>query len=248
MRASRLVALILAAAVLAPLRVSAQGVFDMGVLTNSLSQSAVIQHEPRRAAQMRQQRQAASAGLLGHAMAVQAAAGPAPALRYTPTPALARETAAAMVARLRPSNPTATDMLQGQLGRHDYRDIWRGLAGRSGLRDDNATDAVEAYMILGWLVANNQVNTADDPAGVQEVRRQLAGPLAGDPALADPATRAALGEEVKLLFVVVHSGWQSAQREGNLAAYANGIAQIFMQFSGQDLRRVALTSAGFRPR
>ena len=65
--------------------------------------------------------------------------------------------------------------------------------------------------------------------------------------LSNPSTRAQLGEELKLLFVVVHAGWQGTQREETLAAYANGIAGMFQQFGGEDLRRVALTDTGLQP-
>lgn len=225
-------------------------VFDMGALTNSLSMSGVIQHEERRAAQLRNQpgpRAAAQAGLVGAAMA---AAPPAqlPSLRYTPTPALALATVEGMAGRLQAGDPRAAAALQEALRGQDYRAIWRRLIGTSGFRDNDAVDAVAAYLILGWLIANGITDPPDDPAGTQAVRRQLAAPLAANPALADPATRAALGEETKLLFVVLHAGWQSAAREGRLAAYAQGAARIFQSFGGQDPRRLVITAAGFRPR
>lgn len=228
-------------------------VFDMGVLTNTLSMDAVAQHERRRAAAQPQQRAArpaaASAGLLGAAMSgPPPAAGSEPRLTYRPTPELARRAGTDLVGRLRGTNPEAARVLERQLAGVDHNAVWRRLVGTSGLRGDDAVDAVAAYMILGWLVANGVTNAPDDPAGAQAVRRQLAGPLAANPALADPATRAAVGEEMKLLFVVLHAGWQAAGREGTLSAYAAGVARMFERFGGQDPRRVALTSAGFRLR
>ena len=36
--------------------------------------------------------------------------------------------------------------------------------------------------------------------------------------------------------MVLHAGWQGAQREETLPAYANGIAAMFQQFSGEGVK------------
>ncbi|MBC7945841.1 MAG: hypothetical protein H7X91_11400, partial [Burkholderiales bacterium] len=77
------------------------------------------------------------------------------------------------------------------------------------------------------------------------VRAQVARSLAANATFANPHTRAELAEEMKLLFVTLHAGWQSARREGNLKPYADGVARMFQQFTGNDLRAMRLTERGF---
>ena len=74
--------------------------------------------------------------------------------------------------------------------------------------------------------------------------RQMLVKLAENPRVAAPATRAALGEELKLLFVTLHAGWQSARREGSLDEYSRGVAALW-RAQGDDLRGIRLTGAGF---
>lgn len=50
---------------------------------------------------------------------------------------------------------------------------------------------------------------------------------------------------MKLLYVTLHAGWQSAVKEGSTARYSDGIARIWRQQSGRDLRALSLTNAGF---
>ena len=69
--------------------------------------------------------------------------------------------------------------------------------------------------------------------------------LASDPRFSSPVARAKLGEEFKILFVTLHSGLQSAQREGKMQAYSNSIAQMIRAQSGRDPRARTLTDRGF---
>jgi hypothetical protein len=114
----------------------------------------------------------------------------------------------------------------------------------AGLRDNDAADAVTAYTLLGWQIAKQDASEISN-AKVQAVRRQIAPALAANPRLAAPAARGALGEEMKLLFVTLHAGWQSAVKEGNTARYSDGVARMWRQQSGRDLRALSLTDAGF---
>ena len=57
-----------------------------------------------------------------------------------------------------------------------------------------------------------------------------------------------MAEEIKILFVTLHAGWQGARREGSVRGYADGIARMFAEQAGQPLRTIALTDRGFVPR
>lgn len=172
--------------------------------------------------------------------------GAAVSLAYQPTAELRRETVDGYVSRLAQSDPEAARAVRDQFGRHDYAQVWRGLTLGTGLSERDAADSMAAFMMLGWMIANDSLDNPD-PAHVQAVRAQLGPALVGEPRLSDPATRAALGEETKLLFVTLHAGWQGAQREGRLPEYADGVAAMFRRL-GVDMRALRLTDAGFARR
>lgn len=161
---------------------------------------------------------------------------------YTSTPALRKQAVAEFVQRAKQTQPEAASVGQ-QLTQHDYNGIWRGIAGRYGLSANDTADALTAYTVLGWLITNGADDT--NAAAVRAARGQIAAQSAGNPQFQSSADRAKLGEEFKILFVVLHSGWQSAMREGTLDVYRNGVANMFAQHSGTDLRSLNLTSAGF---
>lgn len=163
-------------------------------------------------------------------------------LAYTPTKALQQQAEQAMLRRLERQNPAAAQALGSQFAQHDFGAVFKGLVEPFGLRDDDAVDIMTAYTVLDYLIASG----AADPsrAGVRAVRERVAAQLAGDPQFA-AALRPQLGEEIKLLFVTLHAGWQTARRDGGLPAYAEGVTKLFAQQSGVDLRRLTLTAQGF---
>ena len=82
-------------------------------------------------------------------------------LAYTPTPTLARETLSGFVMRLRANNPQAAAALEQQLSQNDYSEVYQGLIAGTGLHDGDAADALTAYLVLGWMIANgNPTNPA----------------------------------------------------------------------------------------
>ena len=161
---------------------------------------------------------------------------------YTSTPALRKQALAEFVGRASKTQPAAASVGE-QLTRHDYNAIWRGIAGRYGLSANDAADTLTAYTVLGWLIANGADDT--NPTAVRAARAQIAAQSAANPQFRSPAERANLGEEFKILLVILHSGWQAAMREGTLATYRKEVADMFAQQSGADLRALDLTSAGF---
>ena len=166
---------------------------------------------------------------------------------YQPTPTLAKQTQAAFLERLGRTNPAAAQDLSAQLNWNDYQTVWRDLAKGTGMRGGDAADAQAAYVVLCWMIATG--STTDlDPAAFAGVRGQIAPRLATEPRLAAPRTMAALGEELKLLAVITHAGWQAARREDHLPAYADGVAEQFRKTSGQDVRALVLTPGGFAAR
>lgn len=164
-------------------------------------------------------------------------------LAYESTPALRGEALQAFAARA--PDAAAAEAVRAAFAKHDYDKAYRGLIAPFGLAADDVADAMTAYLVLGWLI----VNRADDPhpGSVQAARDQIAETLADDPRYADAKGRGPAGEEFKLLFVATHAGWNSARKDGTLAAYEDGIARN-LAMSGFDMKTLDLTGAGFTAR
>jgi len=165
---------------------------------------------------------------------------------YTPTPALRQQTVQGFVSRLKASNPAASQAIAANFGpgKYDYSKIYRDLTQDVGLRENDATDVLASYMILGWMIVNNVTNDKAVTAPMaQGLRTQLAPLLADNPQARTHAAQ--VGEEMKLQTVVVHSGWQSAIKQGKLTAYRQGINTMFKTQYGMDMTQFKLTSQGF---
>ncbi|MDT7934679.1 MAG: hypothetical protein RQ833_08755 [Sphingomonadaceae bacterium] len=163
--------------------------------------------------------------------------------RYQPSEALRRDALDGYVSRLRKTNPRAAAAVAEQFGRHDSGRIYSGIVSPFGLRGDGLADSMTAYTLLGWMVANGKSDPT--PGQVAAVRKQVRARLAANPQFTNPANRGKLGEELKLLFVTLHSGWRSAIREGNGNAYADGVQALFQKQTGQNMRALRLTDQGF---
>ncbi|WP_407572964.1 hypothetical protein [Deinococcus altitudinis] len=169
-------------------------------------------------------------------------------LAYTPTPALKKATVAGYVSRLKASDPAASKAVAAAFapGKYDYASIYSGLAKGYGLKDNDATDVMTVYLVLGYVIVNNvQDDKALTPKMVQGVRSQFGPQLAKNPKLTAPGVAGQLGEEMKLQTVIVHGGWQAAIKEKTLPAYQQGIATMFKTQWGLDLKSVRLTAQGF---
>ena len=78
------------------------------------------------------------------------------------------------------------------------------------------------------------------------MRAQVASLMAATPAAHSNSLRSQTAEEMKLMTVIVHSGWQSSRKEGNLQAFSDQTASVFRQQYGLDLRSVKLTGSGLQ--
>ena len=168
-------------------------------------------------------------------------------LSYRPSAATQKQVQAEFLSRLEAKDPAAAKQVSSEFARLDIDRVFNGLLGGTGLRADNLADILASYTALGYLIANNDMGDPD-PAGLRALRDQIAPRLAANPRTSGPSVRAKVGEELKLLFVTLHAGWLSAKKEGNLTQYSAGVARLFQQQGGADLRRVALTDRGFVPR
>lgn len=177
-----------------------------------------------------------------------AAKTPAASFAYTPTPALRQQTVQGYVNRLKANNPAAAQAVAANLGpgKHDYGQVYRGIVQGTGLRENDAADNLAAYLVLGWMIVNDVRQASGLPAGAPRgVRAQLAPKLAANAQLTKPGTAAQLGEELKLLLVVVQGGWQAALKENTLPQYRQGVAAMFKNQYGLNMAQLKLTPQGF---
>jgi hypothetical protein len=163
-------------------------------------------------------------------------------LSYRPSAQASRTALDAYLDRLGKTNPSAAAAAGPQMRQHDLTQIYLGIVGPLGLHDGSVADAYAAYDLLGWTI----VNGAPDPDApqVKGVRDQLAPALAASPGVTRNTT--ALGEELKIRFVMLFTAWQGARREGTLPQLAQKVDAMF-QKDGLSLRGLKLTQAGFHP-
>lgn len=216
------------------------GALDLGQLGTSLG----VNHAVGRLAQRQSRASLRAPGR--RAMQLQPS-GPAArssvSLGYAATPALKRQAMAEFIDRIRQKDPDVASTVQRAFGGHDYARVYDGLVRGDGLAGNDLASSMTAYTVLGWGIANGNLREPSR-ASVRAVRTQVATALADDPSLTAPGMRAKLGEEFKILFVTLHSGLQSAQREGRLREFSDEVAQMLRAQSGRDPRSVRLTDQG----
>ncbi|MBF9219662.1 hypothetical protein [Hymenobacter ruricola] len=190
-----------------------------------------------------------SLGEVARANAGKSTARPAgtASLAYTSTPALRARTVQAYVDRLKPTNPTAAQAVVASLGpgKNDYGPVYLQMTKDSGLRENDAADNLASFLILGWMIVNNvQDGNAITVPMARGVRAQITPLLAANTKLRTAGAAGQVGEEMKLQFVLLQGGWQSALKENTLAAYRQGIAAMFKNKYGMDLSLFKLTDQG----
>lgn len=168
-------------------------------------------------------------------------------LAYTPTPALRQRAVSGYLERIGQRDREAARVMQNVLSRQNWSALYDGMIRDTPLRPDDAIDAVVVYTMIGWQIANRDAGEISN-SKVSAIRAQMAPALAGNSTLASPENRAALGEEMKLLALTLHGGWLSAVKEGTARQYSDGVARMWQNQTGRDLRAVKLTDAGFSRR
>ena len=165
-----------------------------------------------------------------------------------PSAAVKQQTVLNFTERLKTTRPAAAQAMAATYapGKTDYGQQYQALLKDSGLRDNDAADALAAFMILGYQVVNN----LQDPKLIsvpmaRGLRAQAAAVLAKSPKLSSAATRAAVGEEFKLQTVVFALGWGEAIKGNTLPAYQQTVATLFKNQYRMDLSQMKLTAQGF---
>ena len=168
--------------------------------------------------------------------------------RYRASPAVSarvRGQFADFVARTDPANG---ERLRQVVQKQDLLGAWEKHVSVDGLRRGDVADAMTAYWVQNWQIAN-----AIPVAGktqVQAVRGQAARALAANPAFArlDDAGRQELAEVFMLNFVAQGSAFSDAAAKGDKALskrLSDAAVARFRQATNVDPRQLKLTPAGF---
>lgn len=146
------------------------------------------------------------------------------------------------------ADPVRADALRGAVKDRDLLVLWERHVSVDGLRRGDVADAMTAYWVQNWQIAN-RVPTASRTQ-VQAVRRQFYRALASDPGFArlDDAARQEMAEAFMYNFVAQGSAFSDAGAKGDqglTSRLSNAAATRFRNELKLDPRRLRLTDQGF---
>lgn len=124
---------------------------------------------------------------------------------------------------------------------------WAGIVRNDGLRAGDVADAMAAYWILNWMIANRSDNNKSQAVGVRDQMRRVMGSNPGFVRLND-AGRQEIAEVLVLNFLAQHAAYVDALRQGDEAQLQRLSAAAIKRFKNEmklDPRRISLTNAGF---
>lgn len=133
------------------------------------------------------------------------------------------------------------------LATQDPTTSWLAVVGRDGLVANDLVDAITAYWVLNWNVANQTDSTREQ---MQGARAQVRRAFAANPALSrlDEAGRQDLAEALILNFLVQHAAFRDAAQAGDrdlMGRLSNAAVARFRNEADLDLRGLKLSSRGF---
>jgi hypothetical protein len=146
------------------------------------------------------------------------------------------------------TDPANADRLRRTIQQRDLLGLWEKHVAIDGLRRGDVADAMTAYWVQNWQIANN-ISFADR-AQVQAVRGQIRRSLVANPAFArlDDAGKQEMAEVFMLNFVAQGSAFSDAWAKGDKALgrrLSDAAVARFRNEMGVDLRGLRLTAQGF---
>jgi hypothetical protein len=185
--------------------------------------------------------------------AERAARSPAPppataATRYRASPAVANRVRAQFADFVAKADPANADRLRQFVAQNDMLALWDKHVAADGLRRGDVADAMTAYWVQNWQIANKLPFTSR--AQVQAARAQVAHALAASPAFAKlgDAARQELAETFMFNLIAQGSAFTDATARRDAAAIGRLSDAAVARFNKDmylDLRRLRLTEAGF---
>jgi hypothetical protein len=150
-------------------------------------------------------------------------------------------------------DPAAHTAVQEALESGAMNREFQNLLRQSDLDPEDLADALTAYVLLMWLIVNEQLDGPSDPAAIHAARDQFSPLFRADPALQqlDSAQRAAEFERLASFSVLGIAAYMHHRNENDresLRQLQDAINEGMRSSGGLDLRTLELTSTGLRPR
>ncbi len=125
---------------------------------------------------------------------------------------------------------------------------WSSIVKADGFRSGDVVDAVAAYLILNWMMANGSDNNQQQASAVRQQIRQA---LSNNPGFARLGNdeRQALAETSMLNFLVQHAAYIDALKRGDkvmIRRLSDAAVTRFQNQMNMNLREVKITAAGLR--
>jgi hypothetical protein len=234
---ARLVIAILAAS-LSVTPLAAQGVFNMGMLTNTLSQGVNIQIEEERASS----HQAFRSMLRPSRGPVRI--NPATAA-FRPDMGERKRNMAGIVAAVRRADPAGADGLAAVLRQQDLIAAINRELPRAGLRANSVPDAMAYYLVTAWYGVRG--STDSKPADFRAVRDQFARAVGTTPGFANlgNAGRQRLAESMLTQGMIADKAVRDAQGNASqLRPIRSALNAGARQTFGFDLTQLRLGGGG----
>jgi len=145
------------------------------------------------------------------------------------------------------AGPEGGRQVAAAMERTDPVQSWAQLVSSDGLRPGDASDALAAYWVMNWIIANGGDNNRPQ---TQAVRNQVRSIMATNPVYArlDEAQRQEFAEILILNFLIQHAAYSDAMKRGDqdvLRKLSDAAVARFRNEIGVDLRQIALTDNGF---
>jgi hypothetical protein len=168
--------------------------------------------------------------------------------RYRASPAVSARVRGQFADFVAKTDPANGERLRQVVQRQDLLGAWEKHVSVDGLRRGDVADAMTAYWVQNWQIAN--AIPVASKAQVQAVRGQVSRALAANSAFArlDDAGKQEMAEVFMLNFVAQGSAFSDAANRGDKALGAKlsdaAIAR-FRRATNVDPRQLKLTQAGF---
>jgi hypothetical protein len=211
----------------------AQGVFDMGALTKSLSTDG-----------------GPNGGGVQSGLTAAPAAVPADVKKqfiFKFSPAVRKQTYATFVKQMAETHPAQAKAYEDIFAQNDVLAMLDQQLGTLGLAGNNVSDAMTGYFLTLYMMANGRTddNTAEEIASVQ---KQVDAILAGVPALlkASDAEKQNMAESMWMVVFTSTVEVEAAKADPKkMAELQNAAKGLFQQQFKMDISAMTLTPQGF---
>lgn len=159
-------------------------------------------------------------------------------LTYRPNTRIKQQVVDGMIKKMKNPAPAQTFM------QYDFDKAFTSITKPYGLQYNDAGDIMTAYQVINWMIANQQTQNPSATAVEAARKSTIAGLSSVKEFKHDVVVRAKMGEELKILIVILESGWMEARKKGTTKAFANQVNTSYMQKYGVNLQQTKLDDKG----